>query len=62
MIEVQTTDVGNGKLEWDCPHCGSRMRSGKLGIESRCDHLVRLKVKRFDCVIACFQDKSQSGQ
>ena len=65
MIEVPVTQVGEGSTkhyEWDCAHCGRRMRSGRHGIVKDCPHEVHLKVRTFPDVVAVFPVKSESGQ
>lgn len=65
MIEVPVTVIGQGRnrhYEWNCIHCGCRMRSGKYGIEHSCLHRVTLEAKRIDLVVALFEDLSQPGQ
>ena len=64
MIEVPVTVTRRGgaqAMEWDCAHCGQRQRSGKHGIESSCPHKVFLRARKFDDVVAVFEEKSKVG-
>lgn len=64
MIQVPVTVVGQGTdrvFEFDCPHCGKRLRAGRHGIADACKHPAYLNARKFDDVVAVFEDKPPAG-